>query len=486
MRKMNIMNATRLTLAGLLSILILSGAAFAATEFKPECGAPGDLLVITGEDFGDDPAVEIDKIDADVIRSNEKFILCEIPEDTSTGSVDVSVDGNILDDEFIVLAEGSPVVYRVSAEKATPGMSILVIGRRLGGGEVRFEDSSGETADTVTPKGRLRALMVTIPEDLDPGTYTLVVENEDGLDTGDCSPEITVVEAGTAAITDITPEDALPGRRVMIEGTDLSPAGFCLVVWTDSAGDEIRTKGFTNGYDTVYTHVPVRVEAGGSYDVSVELRDGKDWNETGTIAYEIGTPEAPEIDALKPDSGPAGSLVRLSGEGLISFGGMPIVTFDDGTDKVKAKVFGMKPRFGGRSTELMILVPMTLDDGDYDVTVTIGDETSETVTFTVETNDLTVTSMTPDSWDGKRFPRPIMIKGTGFGSKFTTEIEVSFDDSENDVLYGKILWQTDSELLVAPPGIRKEPLAAGTYEVTVTRDPDGDAETADAGDYVVE
>ncbi len=487
MRKLKIASLTRLSLAGILSIILLSGAAFAATEFKPECGAPGDLLVIMGEDFGDNPAVQIDGVDAEVIRSNDQFILCEVPEDIATGGVDVTVDSTLLDDEFIVLEEGAPVVYRVSAETATPGMSILVVGKRLGGGEVRFIDSSGETADTVEPKGRRRALMITIPDDLDAGVYTLEIENGDGIDTGDCSQTITIVAAGDAAITDITDEDALPGGRIMIEGTDLSPPGFCRVTWTDSAGDEIVTRGFTNGYDKIYTAVPFRADAGETYDVSVELRDGKDWNETDSFEYEVGTPAAPEIDEIDPESGPAGSMVRLTGDGLLFFGGMPTVTFDDGTEQVKARVFGGMPGFGrNRAGSLMVLVPAKLADGEYDVTVTVGDQTSDAVTFTVQENDLTVTSMRPDTWNGRGFPRPIMIKGTGFGTKLTTEIEVSFDDGENDAQLGRILWQTDRQLLVAPPGTWKKPLAAGTWEVTVTRDPDGDADTADAGDYEVE
>ena len=497
MRKLNFANASRLSLVGILSIILLSGAAFAATEFKPECGAPGDMLVITGEDFDEEPAVLIDGIDAEVIKSNDEFILVIVPDDATVGSVDVTVDSTLLDDEFIVLAEGSPVVHRVSAETATPGMSILLIGRRLGGGEVRFVDSSGETADTVTAKGRRRALMVTIPDDLEAGTYTLVVENGDELDTGKCSPELTVVAAGDAAITAIDPEEALPGARITIEGTDLSPAGFCRVIWTDSAGEVLKSFGFTNGYDEVRTSVPFKAGAGESYDVSVALRDGKDWTETGTIAYEVGTPEAPAIDELDPDSGPAGSMVRLMGDGLMSFGGMPKVVFKGGTDDYKAKVFGMMPGkgfgfgsmkngFGGMGGELMVMVPEKLEDGEYDVTVTVGDQTSEAVTFTVQTNDLTVSSMDPTSSGSKGFARPIMIEGTGFGTKNTTEITVTFDDGENEALTGKILWQMDSLLMVALPGTWKDPLPEGTYEVTVTRDPDGDAEEADAGDYTVE
>lgn len=493
MRNLNIASLSRLSLVGFLSVLLLSGAAFAATEFKPGCGAPGDLLVIMGEDFGDDPAVQIGGVDAEVLKSNDKFILCEVPADTATGAVDVTVDSTLLDDKFIVLAEGAPVVYRVSAETATPGMSILVIGRRLGGGEVRFIDSTGETADTVTPKGRRMALMIAIPEDLDPGTYTLEIENQDGVDSGYCSPEITVVAAGSAAIDAISPEGALPGERITIEGTDLSPPGFCRVVWTDSAGDEIVTMGITNGYDEIRTGVPLFAEAGATYDVSVRLRDGKDWTETDAISYEVGTPDAPVIDEIDPDSGPAGSIVRISGEGFMSFTGMPKVVFDDGTDEVTARVFGMLPGMGrkgafGRLTvgELLVLVPEDLADGEYDVTVTVGDQTSDAVTFTVITNDLTVTSMTPDSWGGKFMPRPVLIKGTGFGTKLTTEIVVTFDDGENDPQTGKVLLQMDRKLLVAPPGTRKDPLPAGTYAVTVTRDPDGDADTADAGDYVVE
>jgi hypothetical protein len=487
MRNMNIASLTRLSLAGILIVFLLSGAAFAGTTFKPDCGAPGDRLVIMGEGFGEDPAVQIDGVDAEVWKSNDRYIVCEVPADTATGAVDVTVDSTLLDDEFIVLAAGAPVVCRVSAEKATPGMSILVVGRRLGGGEVRFVDSSGETAATVTPKGKRMALMITIPEDLDPGVYTLEIENADGISSGDCSPEITIVASGNASITAIADEGALPGGPITIEGTDLSPPGICRVIWTDSAGDDIVTKGITNGYDRIFTSVPFQAEAGESYDVSVALRDGQDWNETSSIAYEVGTPDAPAIEGIDPESGPAGSLVKLTGTGFVTFGGMPTVTFDDGTDQVQALVFGMKPGFGqDKAGAILVLVPEELADGEYDVTVAVGDQSSEAVTFTVKQNELTVTSMKPDGGKGKRFAPLILLTGTGFGTRHTTEIEVTFDDGENDPLYGQVLLQMDSKLLVAPPGTWKDPLPAGTYAVTVTRDPDGDAKTADAGDYVVE
>jgi hypothetical protein len=232
--------------------------------------------------------------------------------------------------------------------------------------------------------------------------------------------------------------------------------------------------------------VPPRIEPGETYDVSVELRDGRDWVATDAISYDVGTRGDAEITELSPDSGPAGSIIRVRGKNLLVYGEMPTVTLSDGTDEVEARVFGMMPSFGKWKDELLVEIPKTLEDGEYDLVVTIGDESTEAATFTVKTNALTVRKLWPDTLPARGFPRPIFISGTGFGNRGTTEIEVTFDDGSGSApLTGRVLLQMDSELLVSPPGGFKDPLPAGTYEVRVIRDPDGIGEWVKAGEIVV-
>ena len=487
----------RLLFAGIAITLLLAGTALAADAptFKPGCGAPGDPVLIAGADFGEDPVVEFDGVEAEVLRAGKDRILVLVPEDTDLGVVDVTVDGDLADGDFTVVEAGSPVVYRQSAEKVTPGTSIVLFGRRLGGGEARFVDSSGSVAATVEPRGGRMVIVVKTPGDLDAGDYTLEIENKDGLDTGDCSPEITVVDAGDAEITAIDPEAALPGDAVTIQGTDLTPRGPCKVVWTDASGDDLTSIGYSNGYDEIRTWVPFKAAAGEDYEVAVKLRAG---DETNSLDYTLGTPGAPEIIKVDPDTAPAGGVFRIYGEDLFVVGSRPVVTLTRGSTGIELKVLGGVPglpknadkskfpdALKNRTDELLVQIPKDAADGDYDLTVTVGDETSDAVDFTVGLRDLAVDSMWPDFQSG-RFAKPIVIKGAGFGYRGVADITVTFDDgSGGDPLEGRVLVHLDDILVVQPPGGFKDPLDKGTWDVTVIREAGGNEDSADAGEYTV-
>lgn len=467
-------------MAAIILTLSIPTLALADTNLKPVCGAEGDPVLIMGEDFAENPTVKFDGVEAKIVKSSDERILCIVPDDTAIGSVDVTIDGDLADDEFTVLTDGAPVVYRLSAETVTAGTPIFLVGRRLRGGEVDFLDSAGTSQDTVKLLGGRRAAMLKVPTDLDAGTYTLKITNKDGVSTGDCSPELEVVEADDPALSSIEPEGQLPGRKIVIEGTDLSPVGPCKVVWTDSSGAETGALGYSNGYGKVVSRVPWKAETGETYDVVVVLRGG---DETDTLEYEVGTPDAPSIVKLAPDSGPAGMLVRIIGENLL-VGDKPEVTFDDGTDELAAKILGAHRGFKGRYDELLVLVPKDAADGEYDVTVTVGTETSKAATFTVEDQDLEVDGMRPDT--AGKWVSPVYIKGAGFGPRDGKEIAVTFDDgSGKDALEGKVIFRSNNLLVVVPPGGWKKPLPKGKYEVRVIRDPDGTGDSVKAGTYTV-
>ena len=150
----------------LCTLLILTGALFAQSvdSVKPDCGAEGDLVLIKGSDFGEDPGVDFNGTAADVLKSDETRILVRAPEGATTGAI--SVDGTASGDDFTVLADGSPVVQHMSSDTATPGQRIVLIGRRLAGATIEFVDGDSNVVDTVETKGRRRAITFQVPEDL--------------------------------------------------------------------------------------------------------------------------------------------------------------------------------------------------------------------------------------------------------------------------------------------------------------------------------
>jgi hypothetical protein len=341
------------------------------------------------------------------------------------------------------------------------------------------------------------------------------------------------VEAGDATIESIEPLAQLPGRPVLCKGTDLGPVGFCFLTWTGTDGNGLFSWGFANGYDRVHTWVPGDAQAGAAYEVVIDFADG---STTQAFSYAVGTPAPPEITELQYDEGPAGSLVGISGHDLLGSGyAWPTVEFTRDGVSTEALIYYAFGGFGGFGSaggghggpnaqeggfkgddldRIVVEVPRDLEDGPYEVTVTVSGQTSNSETFTVGDLELTVTSMSPDG-QGPYGPRDIVvIEGTGFGipdydfyitngggkggangiagfdpggDPFADAFKVTVTwQGDGDVLEGTVLWHTDREILVIPPGGWEDPLPVGDYMVSVTveRD-DGGTETAEAGPYTV-
>jgi hypothetical protein len=163
---------------------------------------------------------------------------------------------------------------------------------------------------------------------------------------------------------------------------------------------------------------------------------------------------------------------------------------------------------------IVVEVPRDLEDGPYDVTVTVNGQTSNAVTFTVKDLPLEVTSMRPDK-QGPYGPHDVVvITGTGFGvpdydfviaddnrggggaglalfdpgqDPFADLFKVTVTwQGDGDPLEGYVLWHHDREILVIPPGGWEDPLPVGEYTVRVTVERDGGGtETVVAGIYTV-
>ncbi len=468
--------------------LLLFASVAAAQEvdsFFPDCGSQGDAVVIRGSGFAEEPSVRFGDTDAVVIRSRENAVLVRLPEGLSVGEVSITVDGAAAGENFNVLEDDAPVVLRISATTAIADQPILIIGRRLGGATATFIDSEGADAATVELRGGRRARVFRVPEDLAAGTYTLRVENEDGADSGACSPEIEIVETGEATLNEADPSNALPGAFLTLKGTDLSPTGPCRVQWDDGSGELIERLGFSNGFDTVRTRVPGTVAQGTTYTVKIDLRG--DAPVTNGIEYTVGTPEAPSITELDPDAGPTDSLFAVKGEDLLVLGSKTTVEFSDGDTTVEARILAARPGFFKRGDELLVRVPSDLADGEYDVRVKVGSQLSDPATYTVGALPLSVTDMNPKSQGTRGSFRPVFIEGTGFGQggPDATPLAVEWDDGDT-ARAGRVIFRSDRLLVALVPGDRRDPLPVGTYTVNVTLDPDGSPETVEAGTYTVE
>jgi hypothetical protein len=262
------------------------------------------------------------------------------------------------------------------------------------------------------------------------------------------------------------------------------------VSWTDTVGETLKSFGFANGYDKVRTRVPFKAVSGTTYDVAITFRDDATTEDTGLVAYTVGTPSAPVIDELDPSEGPAGSVFHIRGENLLVVGSKPVVELEKDGVKTEAHLLFLKPGFFHGSEELVVGVPLDTEDGDYDVTVTVGAQVSNAATFTVGERPLAVDSMKPNSQGSKGTFHPVRIQGSGFGlpGPDSRSLTVLWDNGVDAAREGKVIFRVDQLILVIPPGGRFNPLDSGEYDVSVVlgpASPSGPEESVSAGTYTV-
>ncbi|MHC4953466.1 MAG: IPT/TIG domain-containing protein [Planctomycetota bacterium] len=480
----------------LLFLLVLAASAAAQTvdSVQPGCAGPDDVILIRGSEFGETPTVTIGGVSVDVLRSDETRIVTRIPADAAAGEATVDVDGAT--GSVTVLARGAPVVGHLSSAKATQGQVLVVAGRHLLGATAVFVDGGGTDVASVDLRGGRYVGFFKVPGDLAAASYTLEVRNDAG-DSGACSPDLEIVEKGAPTLDSAAPDAQQPGGRLACTGSDLGPLGFCRATWTDGDGNELMAGGFANGYDTVYTYVPIGATPGTSYDIVIDFADGSSTEESGVLAYAVGDVPPPTIRELEFTEGPAGTALAVFGSGFFagfgrdpgkfnSLGALPTVAFTRDGAATEAKILFGGPGFGFGDDIIVVEVP-DVADGDYDVTVTAGEIESNAVVFSVKDLPLAVASMTPTTQKANGRLSPVHITGTGFG---TGTLDVTWDD-ENDASdaprAGLVLFHYDREIFVVPPGGWRNPLAAGTYTVRVVKSPGtAEEESVVAGTYTVE
>lgn len=478
------------------SLLGLAAQARAATitDFRPACGAPGDELLIRGSfDLGaGPPSVVVAGEPAQLLGARADRLLVRTapstPQSTSAGDARIEVTdalGSAAASGYTVLAPGAPLIYHLSATSAVPGQLVLAFGRRLGAGTaIELTDSTGQRFTVSQVRARHRRFVAfVVPGGPALGPATLLFTNAAGVQSGLCSPQITIAAAGQPTITAIVPADRLPGEPVAIEGTDLGPFGAVRVEWVDpSGGPALVVPGWSNGYDRVRSLVPPAAAGPVRYEVTVHTRAGA----SNRFAYTTGDPSAapaPQITALVPDTGPALSPLQIRGQHLLARFARTELLWDG----ARHAILGFFVERSSGEHRLLSFVPRTASPGPHDVQVQLvrpsGVLASNIATFQVSApGPLRVTALVPDT--ARREPL-VEIHGSGFGAPGLFPLAVSFDDGTGP-RRAQLLRRTENRLLVWRPEGRR--LAPGTYTVAVSRQrsPSGPLETATApGPYTV-
>lgn len=366
-------------------------------SISPDNGAAGTFVTISGSGFGDtegrvlftrgDGASIPSTTEASVASCSSGWsdteIVVVVPEDAGDGPiVVVTADGDeeSTDDEqgelipdFDVNDTQRPALCGITPDSGAAAEGFTLSGNGFGSSRGSSTVSFGEEDEA----GSYTAwsdtgVSGTVPRTAT-GDYSVFV-TVDGVESNAVTFEVTAESAGSEpSITDIDPGSGGPGQYITISGASFGSSTGSVWFTSEKTGEQTQASidfpaacDESIWSDTEVTVIVPDVDAG-TYDVTVESRDG----ESTPVTFEVTTDApTPGLCAVSPDSGSAGEEVTLSGDNFGSSTGT--VTFASG-------VAG---------------TPTSWDDGEIVVTVPSGAETgSVTVanSSSTESNGMTFT-----------------------------------------------------------------------------------------------
>ena len=269
---------------------------------------------------------------------------------------------------------GAPTITAVQPAKSEPGDVLWISGTGF--------HTKSESADVLLGTRALapifvlsRFLAVQVPLDVEPGKYDIVVRR------GEFSSETTAVEVVAVAAPEVArvlPDPLIRGRIALIEGSHLGRMGEETTV---SIGG-VQAKSVLSLRNVVMFTVP---GTAGDGDLIV-TRTGM---ESTPVAVSVSDAAPLSISDVVPAKAPTGALVlvELAGLDFGSFG--PSHELRATLGRQELPLLGVDPR------GLLVLVPAGASSGD--LTVTVGDATTNTFAFVVRDREApAIDSVEPD------------------------------------------------------------------------------------------
>lgn len=461
------------------------------SAISPDSGSISTKVTITGSGFAPNP--EDNKITfhgtpAQVLNVQRGVITTKVPAGATTGPIKLTVGKNtIVGPAFVVLNNGSggeslsidhidptsgPVGTKVtiygsgfSSDKSTnnvsfhgtPASVIKVVqgsgstttkvagtaassGQKSSKGDVSKDGKKGpqQTAGK-SGSGTMDQLIVNVPIGATTGPVQVTV----GKITA-TGPVFTVTGGSGPApvINKIDPTAGKTCSTVTITGKNFSKNAMVNI--------GSKTATITSASST---ELQVTVPSGlakGTYKVTVTVNGqtttaAKKFKVTGNGCHQSST--APTIGKLTPDHGPVGTTVTITGN---HFSKDAKVMFDS----KKANVTYVSDK------KLKVTVPRGSQDGNYDVTVMVNNQTSNKETFTVTSTapkPPAISKITPNS--GHAGLKGVKIEGSNFSST-ASKNTVRFGSTQATVTGAS---NDGTQLTVTVP----KGLSQGQYDVTV-------------------
>jgi uncharacterized repeat protein (TIGR01451 family) len=309
----------------------VSAASFTVTQnqspqilsFTPTNGPVGTEVSIVGEHLGGTTVVQFNGV---VASFREGFggtnVIATVPATATTGPLTISTSfgSYTTASSFTVTAAAVPEITGFSPASGSVGLQIVISGNNLASvTSVLFNRVQadftlfGNSISAVVPAGAK--------------TGPITVSNPAGASTS--VTVFTVTVAGEPRITSLTPDRGHVGERITISGENIASA-------TGVAFGGIPTDFDVFGLSLLAT-VPVGAS---SAPVHVTTPNGE---ATSPTWFTVLDPLAPEISGITPETGPAGTVVTITGTNLtgvteVQFGSLPATFNGVSNSEVRATV----------------------------------------------------------------------------------------------------------------------------------------------------
>ena len=328
----------------------------AIASFSPAAGATGTSLTVTGANFTGATAVKFSGLAIKPTSVTATSITVAVPANAVSGliSVETPVSTAASTGTFTV---SSPAISSFSPALGATGTTVTITGANLSGATaVRFGTTPAASFSVVSAT----TVTATVPANLTSGPISITAP----AGTATASDDF----AAPPTISSFTPTTASPGSTVTITGTNLTS-----VSWVSFTGSTANATFTVVSPTQITATVPNEALTGPVSVRGTALA-------VSTTALTIG----PSVTSLWPISGPAGTVVTITGFNL---GGPTAVTFN-----------GVAALFqAGSATQLTATVPAGSTNGTVTVRTATGSANSQETFGTVSTPTLVVDPAGPVS-----------------------------------------------------------------------------------------
>ncbi len=259
------------------------------SSFAPASGIPGAMVTVYGDGFVGITSVTVGGAPADVSSVSGTQLRITVPVGATTGPITVTnaAGSSASQSDFVV--EG-PSISDFSPQSGPPGTTVVVNG-------AGFVDVTGVSIGGVSAEvlwGNTTRLNVKVPT----GTSGGPVAVTNAIGTGVSQTNFSV---SGPQITGIAPESGPPGTTVTISGT-----GFVDVTGVAVGG--VSAEILSANVASLTIKVPAGT-SGGSVAVTNAIATG-----VSPVPFTVS---GPQISNISPTSGPAGTLVTVTGTGFV-------------------------------------------------------------------------------------------------------------------------------------------------------------------------